>query len=102
MDIFILILKLSAGVGLFLFAMNLLEESLKNLSGRNFKLFLQRITKNKISRSSKSLSNSLTRFKIRKPKLNEKKKSNDSVDYKNIEQLKHIENTQNKYNIENF
>lgn len=48
MDIFILILKLCAGVGLFLFAMYLLEESLKNLSGRNFKLFLQRITKNKI------------------------------------------------------
>ena len=40
-------LKLSAGIGLFLFAMYLLEESLKNLSGRNFKLFLQRITKNK-------------------------------------------------------
>nr|WP_315211349.1 Na/Pi symporter [uncultured Flavobacterium sp.] len=42
------ILKLSAGVGLFLFAMYLVEESLKNLSGRNFKLFLQRITKNNI------------------------------------------------------
>ena len=42
------ILKLSAGVGLFLFAMYLMEESLKNLSGRNFKLFLQRITKNNI------------------------------------------------------
>ncbi|MFV5689870.1 Na/Pi cotransporter family protein [Flavobacterium sp. ZT3R25] len=41
-------LKLSAGVGLFLFAMYLVEESLKNLSGRNFKLFLQRITKNNI------------------------------------------------------
>ena len=40
--------KLAAGVGLFLFAMYLLEESLKNLSGRNFKLFLQRITKNAI------------------------------------------------------
>ncbi|UQD56756.1 Na/Pi cotransporter family protein [Flavobacterium sp. K5-23] len=40
--------KLAAGIGLFLFAMYLLEESLKNLSGRNFKLFLQRITKNKI------------------------------------------------------
>jgi phosphate:Na+ symporter len=40
--------KLAAGVGLFLFAMYLLEESLKNLSGRNFKLFLQRITKNNI------------------------------------------------------
>ncbi|MFV8347524.1 Na/Pi cotransporter family protein [Flavobacterium sp. ZB4P13] len=42
------IFKLAAGIGLFLFAMYLLEESLKNLSGRNFKLFLQRITKNKI------------------------------------------------------
>jgi hypothetical protein len=61
-----------------------------------------RVTKNKIARSSKSLSNSLTRSKIRKPKMNQKKKSNDSVDYKNIEQLKHIENTQDKYNIENF
>ncbi len=48
MKIFLLILKLSAGIGLFLFAMYLLEESLKNLSGRNFKLFLQRITKNRI------------------------------------------------------
>jgi phosphate:Na+ symporter len=48
MDIFLLILKLCAGVGLFLFAMYLLEESLKNLSGRNFKIFLQRSTKNKI------------------------------------------------------
>ena len=44
----ILIFKLSAGIGLFLFAMYLLEESLKNLSGRNFKLFLQRTTKSKI------------------------------------------------------
>ena len=43
-----LLFKLAAGVGLFLFAMYLLEESLKNLSGRNFKLFLQRISKNKI------------------------------------------------------
>lgn len=43
-----LIFKLSAGIGLFLFAMYLLEESLKNLSGRNFKLFLQRTAKNKI------------------------------------------------------
>ncbi len=45
----ILIFKLFAGIGLFLFAMYLLEESLKNLSGRNFKLFLQRTTKNRIS-----------------------------------------------------
>ncbi|MEO6305419.1 MAG: Na/Pi symporter, partial [Bacteroidia bacterium] len=46
MDIYVQILKLCAGVGLFLFAMYLIEESLKNISGRNFKLFLQRITKN--------------------------------------------------------
>lgn len=42
------IFRLVAGIGLFLFAMYLLEESIKNLSGRSFKLFLQRITKNKI------------------------------------------------------
>lgn len=48
METFYHILKLSAGIGLFLFAMYLLEESLKNLSGRSFKLFLQRITKNSI------------------------------------------------------
>jgi phosphate:Na+ symporter len=48
MDTFYHILKLLAGIGLFLFAMYLLEESLKNLSGRSFKLFLQRITKNAI------------------------------------------------------
>lgn len=48
MTMWILIFKLAAGIGLFLFAMYLLEESLKNLSGRNFKLFLQRTTKNKI------------------------------------------------------
>lgn len=46
MGVYIQILKLCAGVGLFLFAMYLIEESLKNISGRNFKLFLQRITKN--------------------------------------------------------
>jgi len=48
MEILIYIFKISAGIGLFLFAMYLLEESLKNLTGRNFKLFLQRITKNRI------------------------------------------------------
>ncbi len=42
------IFKLAAGIGLFLFAMYLLEESLKNLSGRNFKLFLQRVTRNRV------------------------------------------------------
>lgn len=48
MDLLIPILKLAGGVGLFLFAMYLIEESLKNLSGRRIKLFLQRITKNNI------------------------------------------------------
>ncbi len=48
METTILISKLLAGIGLFLFAMYLIEESLKNLSGRKFKLFLQRISKNKI------------------------------------------------------
>lgn len=47
MEAFFNIAKLCAGIGLFLFAMFLIEESLKNLSGRNFKLFLQRISKNK-------------------------------------------------------
>ncbi|MBK9220832.1 MAG: Na/Pi cotransporter family protein [Saprospiraceae bacterium] len=47
MDIFTNLMKLAGGIGLFLFAMYLLEESLKNLSGRNFKIFLQRITKNR-------------------------------------------------------
>ncbi len=42
------VFQLLAGVGLFLFAMNLLEDSLKNLSGRTFKLFLQRTTKNRL------------------------------------------------------
>jgi phosphate:Na+ symporter len=48
MEILTNVFKLSAGVGLFLFAMYLLEASLKKLSGRNFKIFLQRITKNRI------------------------------------------------------
>ncbi len=48
METLTIIFKLVAGVGLFLFAMYLLEESLKNLSGRNFKLFLQRTTKNRV------------------------------------------------------
>lgn len=49
MDTLNLIFKLAAGIGLFLLAMYLLEESLKNLSGRNFKLFLQRTAKNKVA-----------------------------------------------------
>ncbi|MBK9328407.1 MAG: Na/Pi cotransporter family protein [Sphingobacteriales bacterium] len=42
------LIRLTAGIGLFLFAMHLIEESLKNLSGRNFKLFLQRMTQNRL------------------------------------------------------
>jgi phosphate:Na+ symporter len=48
METFNHILKLLAGIGLFLFAMYLLEDAIKNLSGRSFKLLLQRITKNKV------------------------------------------------------
>lgn len=48
MEILVPIFKLLAGIGMFLFAMYLIEESLKNLSGRNFKLFLQKITKNNL------------------------------------------------------
>ena len=48
MTIFHQVFQLLAGIGLFLFAMNLLEDSLKNLSGRSFKLFLQRVTKNRL------------------------------------------------------
>lgn len=49
MEVLNSIFKLLAGIGLFLFAMYLLEESLKNLAGRNFKLFLQRSSKNTLS-----------------------------------------------------
>lgn len=48
MGVIFSIFKLLAGVGLFMFAMYLIEESLKNLSGRNFKLFLKKIAKNNI------------------------------------------------------
>lgn len=41
--------KLLAGLGLFLFGMFHLEEGVKNLEGRSFKLFLQNHTKRKIS-----------------------------------------------------
>lgn len=43
------IFRLLAGVGLFLFAMYLLEEALKNLAGRNFKLFLKKVTKHSLT-----------------------------------------------------
>ncbi|MBK7690114.1 MAG: Na/Pi cotransporter family protein [Bacteroidetes bacterium] len=48
MSIIFSIFKLLAGVGLFMFAMYLIEESLKNLSGRNFKLFLKKIARNNV------------------------------------------------------
>lgn len=35
------------GTALFIFAMNLVEESIKNLAGRSFKKFLHRLTQNK-------------------------------------------------------
>ena len=43
------LLSLLAGIGLFLFAMYLIETALKNLSGRKFKLFLQKMTRNHVS-----------------------------------------------------
>ena len=52
MNVLINVFKLTAGVGLFVFGMNLLEGSIKDLSGREFKIFLQRITKNRISAAS--------------------------------------------------
>jgi phosphate:Na+ symporter len=47
-DVFQDISKLLAGTGMFLFAMYLIEESLRNISGRNFKLFLQKMTRNRV------------------------------------------------------
>ena len=38
-----------AGLGIFLFAMQLLEDALKHLAGRTFKLFLRKHTGNKLS-----------------------------------------------------
>ena len=46
METLVQILKLGAGVGLFLFALVLIEDSISKSAGRNFKLFLQKITKN--------------------------------------------------------
>lgn len=37
-----------AGLGLFLFGMYMLEEALKNLAGRSFKIFLRRYTGNRV------------------------------------------------------
>ncbi|MFM9019779.1 MAG: hypothetical protein ACKOOA_00495 [Sediminibacterium sp.] len=41
--------ELLAGIGLFLFAMHFLEISLKELSGRKFKLFLQKVAARPLS-----------------------------------------------------
>ncbi len=41
--------ELLAGIGLFLFAMHFLEISLKELSGRKFKLFLQKVASRPLS-----------------------------------------------------
>lgn len=40
--------EMLAGIGIFLLGMNFLEEALKNLAGRSFKLFLRRHTTNKL------------------------------------------------------
>lgn len=40
--------KLIAGIGVFLFAMQLLESALKQLAGRSFKLFLRKHTTNRV------------------------------------------------------
>jgi phosphate:Na+ symporter len=40
------IIQFIAGLGLFLYAMYLLEDALKNLAGRTFKLFLRKHTNN--------------------------------------------------------
>lgn len=45
---FIEIGKLLAGLGIFLYGMKLIEEALKELGGRSFKLFLRKHTQNKI------------------------------------------------------
>lgn len=40
--------QMLAGIGIFLLGMNFLEETLKNLAGRSFKLFLRKQTTNKL------------------------------------------------------
>lgn len=45
---FQVILMLLGGIGLFVFALNLIEQAVKGLAGRKFKLFIQSLTKNKI------------------------------------------------------
>src|SRR5687768_8102281 len=48
MDIISPLLRILSGIGLFLFAMYLIEQALKNLSGRRFKQFLKRISKHRV------------------------------------------------------
>jgi phosphate:Na+ symporter len=55
METFNHILKLYAGIGLFFFAIYLLEDSLKNRSSRSFKLLLRRITKNKLGAATEGV-----------------------------------------------
>lgn len=45
---FLAISKMLAGIGIFLLGMNFLEETLRKLAGRTFKLFLRNQTSNKI------------------------------------------------------
>lgn len=48
MELWELVLMLLAGIGLFIFAMKLIEDAIRNLAGRTVKLFLRRITNNKL------------------------------------------------------
>ncbi len=43
-----MLLMLLAGVGLFVFALKLIEDAVKSLAGRSFKILLQRLTRNKL------------------------------------------------------
>ncbi|HTF03268.1 MAG TPA: Na/Pi symporter [Bacteroidia bacterium] len=46
--------QFAAGLGIFIYAMHLLEDSLKNLAGRTFKLFLRKHTSNTVEAISSS------------------------------------------------
>ena len=46
------ILQLLAGIGLFVFAMLIMEDSIRHLSGRQFKLFLQRVSNHGVGAAS--------------------------------------------------
>ena len=47
MEVLIGLFKLLCGIGMFVYAMHLIENAIRDLSGRRFKLFLQRNTGNK-------------------------------------------------------